>query len=135
MDKLSLPLLVVVLLSYIVNPCLAEENVNLQSIISELMSNPVVLASFTVKFCLGLLLGYFSAKIIKYILALVAVTLIGLILDIWQLGGLGEYFSKMGLDWQKIYSLIQTIIITLGILTILPIGVGFLIGIIVAIKH
>ncbi|MEM2849445.1 MAG: hypothetical protein QXI36_04130 [Candidatus Bathyarchaeia archaeon] len=117
------------------SPCFAEEGVDLQSVISELMSNPIVLASFAIKFCLGLLLGYFSAKVLKYILALVAIVLIGLLLDIWQLGGLGEFFSKMGLDWQKTYSLVQTIISVLGILTILPIAVGFLIGVIIAVKR
>lgn len=132
----SLPLFIAVLLVFsTVSPCFAEEGVDLQSVISELMSNPIVLASFAIKFCLGLLLGYFSAKVLKYILALVAIVLIGLLLDIWQLGGLGEFFSKMGLDWQKTYSLVQTIISVLGILTILPIAVGFLIGVIIAVKR
>ncbi|MBS7610914.1 hypothetical protein KEJ27_01680 [Candidatus Bathyarchaeota archaeon] len=133
---LTLSIIVIALLVFsTVSPCFAEEGVDLQSVISELMSNPIVLASFAVKFCLGLLLGYFSAKVLKYILALVAIVLIGLLLDIWQLGGLGEFFSKMGIDWQKTYSLIQTIISVLGILTILPIAVGFLIGVIIAVKR
>lgn len=132
----SLPLFIVMLLVFsTVSPCFAGESVDLQSVILELMSNPIVLASFAVKFFLGLLLGYFSAKVLKYILALVAVALIGFLLDIWQLGGLGEFFSKIGVDWQKTYSLIQTIISVLGILTILPIGVGFLIGVIIALKR
>ncbi|MEM3546962.1 MAG: hypothetical protein QXU47_00690 [Candidatus Bathyarchaeia archaeon] len=134
--ELSLTLIIVVFLALgNIDPCLAENGVDLSSLISEMMSNPIVLASFAVKFSLGLALGYFSAKVFKYILALVAIALIGLLLDLWQLGGLGEFFSKTGLDWQKTYSLIQTIISALGVLTILPIGVGFLIGVIIAVKR
>jgi len=130
-----LTLLVMLLVFSSINPCFAEDGVDLQSVISELMSNPIVLTSFVVKFFLGLILGYFLARVFKYILALVAIVLIGLLLDIWQLGGLGEFFSKSGLEWSKVYPLIQTLISALGILTILPIGVGFLLGVIIAMKR
>jgi len=130
-----LTLLVVLLVFSSISPCFAEDGVDLQSVISELMSNPIVLASFVVKFFLGLILGYFLAKVFKYILALVAIVLIGLLLDIWQLGGLGEFFSRSGLEWSKVYPLIQTLISALGILTTLPIGVGFLLGVIIAMKR
>jgi len=127
--------LVMLLVFSSINSCFAEDGVDLQSVISELMSNPIVLTSFVVKFFLGLILGYFLARVFKYILALVAIVLIGLLLDIWQLGGLGEFFSKSGLEWSKVYPLIQTLISALGILTILPIGVGFLLGVIIAMKR
>lgn len=130
-----LTLLVMLLVFSSINPCFAEDGVDLQSVISELMSNPIVLTSFVVKFFLGLILGYFLARVFKYILVLVAIVLIGLLLDIWQLGGLGEFFSKSGLEWSKVYPLIQTLISALGILTILPIGVGFLLGVIIAMKR
>jgi len=130
-----LTLLVVLLVFSSISPCFAEDGVDLQSVISELMSNPIVLASFVVKFFLGLILGYFLAKVFKYILALVAIVVIGLLLDIWQLGGLGEFFSRSGLEWSKVYPLIQTLISALGILTTLPIGVGFLLGVIIAMKR
>jgi hypothetical protein len=130
-----LTLLVMLLVFSSINSCFAEDGVDLQSVISELMSNPIVLTSFVVKFFLGLILGYFLARVFKYILALVAIVLIGLLLDIWQLGGLGEFFSKSGLEWSKVYPLIQTLISALGILTILPIGVGFLLGVIIAMKR
>ena len=130
-----LTLLVVLLVFSGISPCFAEDGVDLQLVISELMSNPIVLASFVVKFFLGLILGYFLAKVFKYILALVAIVLIGLLLDIWQLGGLEEFFSRSGLEWSKVYPLIQTLISALGILTILPIGVGFLLGVIIAMRR
>jgi len=130
-----LTLLVVLLVFSSISPCFAEDGVDLQSVISELMSNPIVLASFVVKFFLGLILGYFLAKVFKYILALVAIVLIGLLLDIWQLGGLEEFFSRSGLEWSKVYPLIQTLISALGILTTLPIGVVFLLGGMIAMKR
>jgi len=133
--ELCLTLLMVLLVFSSISPCFAENGVDLQSVISELMSNPIVLASFVVKFCLGLILGYFSAKVLKYILALVAIVLVGLLLDIWQLGGLGEFISRSGLEWSKVYPLIQTFISALGILTILPVGVGFLLGVVIAVKR
>jgi uncharacterized membrane protein (Fun14 family) len=133
--ELCLTLLMALLVFSSISPCFAENGVDLQSVISELMSNPIVLASFVVKFCLGLILGYFSAKVLKYILALVAIVLVGLLLDIWQLGGLGEFISRSGLEWSKVYPLIQTFISALGILTILPVGVGFLLGVVIAVKR
>ncbi|KYH36960.1 MAG: hypothetical protein AYL29_010060 [Candidatus Bathyarchaeota archaeon B24] len=116
-------------------PSLCQTDIGLEDLLSELLSQPVTMASFIVKFCLGLMLGYFSVKAIKYVLALVGVMAVGVILDIWQLGGLEEFISKIGLEWSKVYPLIQSLISAFSILTVLPIGLGFFIGFIVAVRR
>ncbi|MCD6444485.1 hypothetical protein J7L70_05740 [Candidatus Bathyarchaeota archaeon] len=131
---LSLTLFFIFLLS-MAQPSLCQTDIGLEDLLSELLSQPVTLASFIVKFCLGLMLGYFSVKAIKYVLALVGVMAVGVILDIWQLGGLEEFISKTGLEWSKIYPLIQSLISAFSILTVLPIGLGFFIGFVIAVRR
>lgn len=128
-------LLAAILLLCAAQPCLCQTDVGLENLLSELLSKPVTLASFIVKLCLGLMLGYFSVKAVKYLLALVAVMAVGVALDIWQLGGLEEYVSKTGLEWSKVYPLIQSLISAFGILTVLPIGLGFFIGFVIAVRR
>lgn len=101
-------------------------------LLSSLMSDPKALLSFVVQFALGAGLGYYSIKVIKYILALIGIMVIGTLLNIWQLGGLEEFVSKTGLEWSKIYPLLQSIAAALGILTVLPIGLGFFLGVVIA---
>lgn len=131
-----LPLLLAsIFLLGMAEPCLCQTGLGLENLLSELLSQPVTLASFIVKFCLGLMLGYFSVKAIKYVLALVAVMAVGVILDIWQLGGLEEFVSKTGLEWSKVYPLIQSLISAFSILTVVPIGLGFFIGFVIAVRR
>jgi hypothetical protein len=99
------------------------------SLVSSLISNPSGLASFLIQLALGAGLGYYSAKIIKQILALIAIFFIGILLNIWMLEGLKDEIIKYGL---KILPLIQTLIATLGITIVLPVSLGFFIGIALA---
>lgn len=128
-------LLVAIFFLGMVQPCLCQTELELENLLSEFLSQPVTLASFIVKFCLGLMLGYFSVKAIKYVLALAAVMAIGVILDVWQLGGLEKFISKTGLEWSKVYPLIQSLISAFSILTVLPIGLGFFIGFVMAVRR
>ena len=107
-------------------------NESLPEFISNALSNPKVLIAIGVQFALGLALGYFSVKVLKYILALVGVLILGSILSVWSLGGdINELISSIGVEVQKVLPLIKSIISALGILTIGPVAVGFLVGVII----
>lgn len=103
-------------------------------VLLELLSNPVVLFFFLVQLGLGFGLGYFSMKALKYIIAILCLLTLGILLNIWQFGGLQGFLGKIGytLDFAQLTAMLSSIASLLGILTILPIGVGFFIGVIVA---
>ena len=107
---------------------------DLGDLLTRLMSNPISMATFIIQFSLGLALGYYSMKVIKHILALLGIIVIGVLLNVWQMGGIKEFVTQVGLEWSKVYPLIQTVLTAFGILTMLPIGLGFFIGITIAMR-
>ena len=107
-------------------------NESLPEFISNALSNPKVLIAIGIQFALGLALGYFSVKVLKYILALIGVLILGSILSAWSLGGnINELISSIGVEVQKVLPLIKSVVSALGIFTIGPVAVGFLIGVII----
>lgn len=103
-------------------------------VVNELLSNPVVLFVFVIQFGLGLGLGYFSVKALKYIIAILAIIALGLFLNIWQFGGLEGFLEALNLplNLTDLIAVLTSIVSLLGILTFLPIGVGFFLGAIAA---
>jgi len=114
----------------------------LSDALSKILSNPITFLIFLVQFGLGFGLGYLSMKVLKYIIAIICILILGVLLNIWQFGGLESFLQKIteifGVDPMNIPRMTQTIISIislLGILTILPIGAGFFIGVIVAARR
>jgi hypothetical protein len=138
-DKLFLAVLAVLIASLNVSVVLATNSTspNLGSIISSTFSNPYSLIIFIIEFALGLGLGYFAAKVIKYIVALIGIFIVGVVLNIWTTPNFGatiqQQLSSLGLDWSKVYPVIQSIIYMLGLTTVLPTTLGLIIGIVIAI--
>lgn len=101
--------------------------------LAQLFQNPVVFLVMLVEFMLGFGLGYFSVRALKYILALIAILVAGIVLNIWSLGlslesllgGLGEYAGRAK-------DLLMGLAGALGLLAVGPVMIGFLIGVIVA---
>ena len=116
-------------------PVTHAQGEGLTELVSELMGNTNTLIAFIIQFILGLSLGYYSTKVIKHIIALIGIVIIGILLNVWQLGGVEEFVTRTGLEWSKVYPLLQSIIAAFGILTILPIGLGFFIGVIIATRR
>jgi len=106
----------------------------LSDTLSELLSNPTVFLIFLIQLGLGLGLGYFSMKALKYIIAIICLLTLGVLLNVWQFGGLQGFLEKLGftLDFSELFTMLNSIASIIGILTILPIGAGFFVGIIVA---
>jgi hypothetical protein len=136
--KMLLALLAVLALTLNVSVVFAQSSSpDLGSIISSTFSNTSSLMVFVIELALGLGLGYFSAKIVKYMLALIGIFIIGVVLNVWATptleANIQQQFSSLGSDWSKIYPVLLSIIYILGLTTVLPIALGFIIGIVIAI--
>jgi len=103
--------------------------VEVHSLIEQLLSNPIQVVVLLVQFFLGLGLGYVSARALKYVLAFMAILVLGSLLNVWSLGlsleGLGSHLLE---TWNYFKGLAQL----LGLLTIGPTAIGFVVGAIIA---
>jgi hypothetical protein len=103
-------------------------------LVQDLLSNPATLLVFLIQFGLGFGLGYFSVKALKYILAILCIVAVGVLLNVWQFGGLEGWLQALELPsgLPEVTAMLTAILSLLGILTLLPIGLGFFVGAITA---
>jgi hypothetical protein len=120
------------MLLFLVPEALAQ-NEPLKDTLSQLLNDPKTLMVFVIQLGLGLGLGYFSVKALKYILAIVGIIFVGVLLNVWQFGGVEGLLRRLGLDeWSQLLPMFYSVITALGFLTILPVGIGFFLGIVIA---
>ncbi len=113
-----------------------SERTGVIDMLQEAMSNQKVLIAVSIQFLLGLGLGYYSAKVIKYLLALIGIIILGAVLSVWSLGGSIEGFiARLGTQAESFVPIIKGFMATLGILTVGPVTVGFLLGLIIALSR
>lgn len=96
--------------------------------LSVLLSQPQVLAAVAIQFLLGLALGYVSVKALKYVLAFVAILVLGTFLSVWSLG----LTPTQAL--QTLSTAIQAVkdfAVILGLMSIGPVSIGFIVGAII----
>jgi len=125
-------LAVAMMLLFLVPEALAQ-NETLKDTLSQLLNDPKTLMVFVIQLGLGLGLGYFSVKALKYILAIVGIIFVGVLLNVWQFGGVEGLLRRLGLDeWSQLLPMFYSVITALGFLTILPVGIGFFLGIVIA---
>lgn len=97
-------------------------------IIREIASTPPGAIALFIQFLLGLALGYIVAKIFKYILALIAILILGSLLSMWSIGSLPrDTLERIGLSIETL----KTIASLLLAILIGPIATGFIIGIVI----
>lgn len=102
-------------------------------VLAQLLQSPVTLFVMLVEFVLGFCLGYLSIKVLKYILALIAILVVGVLLNIWSIGLRLEVLTgRFGEYVVKIKDLMMSLAGALGLLTLGPITVGFIVGVVVA---
>lgn len=99
----------------------------------QFLQNPMTYIVLLVEFILGFCLGYLSLKALKYILALIAVLVAGVFLNVWSLGlSLDKIVGMLGEYSVRAKDLLMGLAGTLGLLTLGPVTLGFLVGVIVA---
>lgn len=128
--------------AYAQNPAIINQtSPDIGGLISSLLTNPTSLVIFVIQLGLGLGLGYFSAKVFKYMLALIGIFVVGVLLNVWQLSqsqtsqlsNIQQQLSTLSVTWGNLYPVIMSLIYQLGLTTVLPITLGFVIGLVIAI--
>jgi hypothetical protein len=127
-------IVLIVILTFIFSIVSAQAQVNLTELLSEALKNPKVLVVVVIQFLMGLGLGYFSFKVWKYLVALIAIIVLGNVLTIWSLGSSPESFlGQLYETFKQFLPNIIAFIQLLGIMTVGPVTIGFIVGIILAI--
>jgi len=107
-------------------------NLTLNGIVNLISSNPKIMISVLLQFAMGLGLGYYMARVIRYVIALILVLIAGAILNVWSMGGsLEKVIGSYGESLFKYKDVILSLIKSVGILTVGPITAGFFVGLIV----
>ena len=106
--------------------------VSVENLVSTAMSNPKVLVSVVIQVVLGIALGYLMAKMAKYVLAFIALLIVGAVLNVWSLGGSIEGFlAGFGSEAARLKDLLMGLLTTLGVLFVGPVTLGFFIGLLI----
>lgn len=101
-------------------------------VFSVALSNPRVAIAIGIEVVLGAALGYLMAKMAKYILAFIALLVVGAILNVWSLGGsVEEFLMRIGTTAAELKDVVLGFINMLGLLMVGPVTLGFFIGLII----
>lgn len=105
-------------------------------IVDLVTSNPKVAVSIGIQVILGIALGYTMVKVIKYIAAFIGVIIIGAILNVWSLGGsIEDFIANFGQQAQEVKDFAVNLIKILGILSVGPVTLGFVIGLLIGLTR
>ena len=139
LKKIFLPLAIALALTLNVTVASAQtyQGEDIISLLQSTLTNPSSLITFATELFLGIGLGYFSIKVIKYVLALIGIFVLGVLLNVWQSPQLGtniqNQLTRLDLRWEEVSPVIMSIMYMIGLTTVLPITIGFLIGMVIAI--
>lgn len=96
--------------------------------LSTVFLQPQVLAVVAIQFLLGLALGFVSVKALKYILAFIAILVLGTFLSVWSLGLTPtQALQTLGNAIQAA----KGFAVILGLMNIGPVSIGFIVGAII----
>lgn len=110
----------------------SQQTLTYTDLIDIALSNPKVAAAIGIQLIMGMLLGYILAKVFKYILAFIAVLIVGSLLNVWSLGqNTEDILSFVGPDLLQYKDVVMKLISTLGVLLVGPVTIGFFIGLLV----
>jgi len=109
----------------------AQGNVS-TNFVSVVSTNPAALVAVIIQFLMGFAVGYFGAKALKYIVAFILVLFIGAALSVWSLRGSVEDLMKAFGQLKEVASAVYGLLTTLGIMTVGPVTLGFILGALVA---
>jgi uncharacterized membrane protein (Fun14 family) len=103
-------------------------------LIDLITSNPKVATAIGIQIVLGIALGYVMVKVLKYIIAFIGVLVVGAVLNVWSLGGsIEDFIANFGKQAEEAKDLIINLIKILGILSVGPLTLGFVLGILIGI--
>ncbi len=104
---------------------------NVGDIVVSILSSSRVVIAIGVEVLLSAALGYVMAKMVRYILAFIALLVIGAILNVWSLGGsVEDFLMRLKGAAGQLKGIVLDFISTLGLLMAGPVTLGFFIGLI-----
>ncbi len=109
-----------------------QQTLTYTDLIDIALSNPKVATAIGIQLIMGMLLGYIMAKVFKYILAFIAVLIVGSLLNVWSLGqNTEDILSFVGPELLQYKDVVMKLISALGVLLVGPVTIGFFIGLLV----
>jgi hypothetical protein len=97
--------------------------------VEAILTDPRVAAAVVIQFLMGLGLGYFAVKALKYIAAFIAILVLGSFLSVWSLGGsIESSLQTLG----ELAGAVKSLLTVLGVLTVGPVLVGFIVGVLIS---
>lgn len=110
----------------------AANNVTLSDALAIMLSNNKILVATLIQFLMGLGLGYYFAKAVKYLIAMILVIIVGTLLNVWSFGGsLDNIFRNYVAGLAQYKDEVITLFKIFGAMLVGPILIGFVIGIII----
>ncbi|MET1128204.1 MAG: hypothetical protein ABWW70_02690 [Thermoproteota archaeon] len=102
---------------------------NLPEIIS---ANPKMAIAILIQFLLGLAAGYYTAKIAKYVIALVGVLVLGALIGAWgAAGGVEDMLERVSSQLAAFKDAVVGVMGLFGFLLVGPTAIGFVLGIVI----
>lgn len=109
-----------------------SSEISLTDTLGIILSNEKILISVLIQFLMGLGVGYYFAKAVKYLIAFVLVLVIGGLLNVWSFSGsVDDIFTKYATQLLEYKDEIFTIMKIFGAILVGPTLLGFMIGIVI----
>jgi len=103
-------------------------------LLADVASNPTAAMALLVQFLLGFAAGYYMAKIARYIVALVAVFILGALIGAWGVSGtVDDALRRLGRAVAESKDAIMSILQVFGFVLVGPTALGFFVGLLVGV--
>ncbi len=103
-------------------------------LLATVASNPTAAMALLVQFLLGFAAGYYMAKIARYIVALVAVFILGALIGAWGVSGtVDDALRRLGRAVAESKDAIMSILQVFGFVLVGPTALGFFVGLLVGV--
>ncbi len=112
-----------------------EENLTqiIESAAQLALSNPYTLIAMAIQFLLGFGLGYVAGKAFKYVIAFIAILVLGIALNVWSLGySLEDLVRVLGEKGGELKTALEGLLQAMGLLSLGPASLGFVLGAVTA---
>lgn len=108
-------------------------NVTITDLYELASQNPMLLVIMAVQFIMGLIAGYLTAKIAKYVIALLGIFLVGALLGIWGTASSVNEAVKRVEALAELKDVVYKLAQIFGFMAIGPTMIGFIVGIIIGV--
>jgi uncharacterized membrane protein (Fun14 family) len=107
-------------------------NITITDLPEMISTNPKMAIAILVQVLLGLAAGYYTAKIAKYVVALVGVLVLGALIGAWgAAGSVEDMLERVSSQLAAFKDAVVGVMGLLGFLLVGPTAIGFVLGIVI----